>query len=305
MELFFVCKWRAMFSYVAYGLNIESEVHLPELSAGRSTRPDVIVRRDRIDTFEPNITHRNHRACFDDIQFSYDGVGRFRVRRGREIVVAAEPGADSTFLRVCLLGPALAALLHQRGLLVLHGSALKMNGQGIAFLGGKGWGKSTLAAYMHSRGHTFLADDLVALGARLGEPVQLTPGFPHLKLWPNSAIYLQLDLNKMTRLHPAVEKRGHRLDGDLPPALSNLRSIYVLDIGDREMIERLEPRQAFVELVRHTFLAGYLAPTGTAPVHLDQCAKVVSSVPIYSLRRPRTLLRLPELAGLLEDHIAN
>ena len=206
--------------YVAYGLNIESEVHLPELSAGRSTRPDVIVRRDRIDTFEPNIIHRNHRACFDDIQFSYDGVGKFRVRRGREIVVAAEPGADSIFLRVCLLGPALAALLHQRGLLVLHGSALKMNGEGVAFLGGKGWGKSTLAAYMHSRGHMFLADDLVALGARSAEPVQLVPGFPHLKLWPNSAIYLQLDLNKMTRLHPEVEKRGHRLDGDLPPALS-------------------------------------------------------------------------------------
>jgi hypothetical protein len=116
---------------------------------------------------------------------------------------------------------------------------------------------------------------------------------------------LQLDLKKMTRLHPEVEKRGHRLEGDLPPALLNLRSIYVMDIGEREEIERIEPRQAFVELVRHTFLAGYLAPTGTAPVHLDQCGKVVSSVPIYSLRRSRTLLRLPELAALLEDHTVN
>jgi hypothetical protein len=81
--------------------------------------------------------------------------------------------------------------------------------------------------------------------------------------------------------------------------------LNMLDIGEKEEIERIEPRQAFVELVRHTFLAGYLAQTGTAPVHLDQCGKVVSSVPIYSLRRPRTLLRLPELAALLEEHIAN
>jgi hypothetical protein len=277
---------------------------LPELSPGNEGSPDVIIRIGRVERFEPNIEERNHRADVDDIRFSYDKVGRFRVRRGSEIVVAPAPDADNRFLRVCLLGPVLAALLHQRGLLVLHGSAITIGGLAIAFLGGKGWGKSTLAAYMQTRGHGFLTDDVVAVKADYTGAIELIPGFPHLKLWPNSAAYLGMDPEKMVRLHPDLDKRGHRLDCGFSMESLEVGSIYVLDIGEREEIERIGPKDALIEMVRHTYLYRYLEPTGTASLHLQQCGKVVNSVPVYYLRRQPSLIRLPEIAGLLEDHVA-
>ena len=301
---FFKSAGASMFSYSAYGLNIESELVLPELSPGIEGSPDVIIRTGRVEDFEPNIRERNHRADIDDIRFSYDEAGRFRVRRGGEIVIDPVADADTRFLRVCLLGPVLAALLHQRGLLVLHGSAITIGGLAIAFLGGKGWGKSTLAAYMQSRGNGFLTDDVVAVNADCAGAVQLIPGFPHLKLWPNSAAYLGMDPEKMVRLHPDLDKRGHRLNSGFSTGPRDLSSIYVLDIGEEEEIERIEPREALIELVRHTYLAKYLEPTGTASLHLRQCGKVISSVPVYYLRRRPSLLRLPEIAELLEDHVA-
>jgi hypothetical protein len=187
---------------------------------------------------------------------------------------------------------------------VLHASAVTIDGVAVAFLGDKGWGKSTLAAYMQARGHHFLTDDVVAVKADYTDNIQLIPGFPYLKLWPDSAAYLGLDPTKMARLQPELDKLGHRLDSDFSTSPLNIGCIYVLDIGESEEIERLDPKEAFMELVRHSYLVRYLEPTGAASSHFHQCGKVVSSVPIYCLKRPPSLFRLPDLARLIEDYAA-
>jgi ABC-type glutathione transport system ATPase component len=76
-------------------------------------------------------------------------VGAFLVRGGREIMIDAVPGVDARTLRLSLLGPALALVLHQRGRFVLHASTVAVAGSAIAFLGEKGWGKSTIAAALY------------------------------------------------------------------------------------------------------------------------------------------------------------
>ncbi len=80
-------------------------------------------------------------------------VGSFAVRAGREIVIDPLPCVDERALRLTLLGPALALLLHQRDLFVLASSAVRVQAEdggdgdfyGVAFLGYSGAGKSTTA----------------------------------------------------------------------------------------------------------------------------------------------------------------
>jgi len=81
--------------------------------------------------------------------------------------------------------------------------------------------------------------------------------------------------------------------------------IYVLDIGENEEIERVRPQSALIEMVRHSYLARFVRPTETAALHLTQCATLVSSVPVHYLRRAPSLLRLPEIARLVEEHAAS
>jgi hypothetical protein len=293
-----------MISYSAYGLNLESEIDLPELNAGHAGPPDVVIRLGQVERFEPNVQGRNHRASAGEICLYYEKVGRFRISGSAEIVVDLDSDADMDLFRVCLLGPALAALLHQRGNLVLHGSAISVDGNAVAFLGDKGWGKSTLAAYMQARGHAFLTDDVVAVRTEDSNAVQVEPGFPQLKLWPDTVAYLGMDPEKMFCLQPELDKRGHRLDCSFQTEPLRLGCIYVLDIGDTAEISIIRPQRALMELVRHSYLARLLAVTETASSHLTQCGKVISSVPVYCLRRSPSLSRLPETAKLLERHAA-
>jgi serine kinase of HPr protein (carbohydrate metabolism regulator) len=62
-------------------------------------------------------------------------------------------------------------LLQQRGRLVLHASAVTVDLGVVAFMGGPGWGKSTMAAAMYARGHSIVADDVTAVRADKAHPV--------------------------------------------------------------------------------------------------------------------------------------
>ena len=54
-------------------------------------------------------------------------------------------------------------MLQHRGYLVLHGSAVLVNGRAVVFSGDSGAGKSTLAASMVHHGYQLITDDVVAI----------------------------------------------------------------------------------------------------------------------------------------------
>lgn len=283
-----------MNSYSAYGLNIHSALSLPELtdSPGISF-PDVRVRFGKI-KWEPPPTdcERAHEAARSETFFYFKIAGKFQVQRGSEIIIDPAPDAEDRLLRLCLLGPILAALLHQRGLLVLHASAVEIDGVAVAFLGEKGWGKSTLAAYLQERSHGLLADDVVAV-AFGAEEIHVLPGFPQLKLWPSAAAYLGLNPERMPQLQPELDKRAHRLNGDFAVTPRPLGGLFVLDVGETVEVEAIAPQASVVELVSHSYMVRHLAATGMNSSNLAQCAEVVRAVPVFRLRRPRSLGALP------------
>ena len=181
-----------MYCYTAYGLGIRSALPLPELVPGEAAA-DVEIRLGRVDPFllEATRTGTGFRATAQEACFFYEEVGTFLVRGGREVVLEPAPGVEERTLRLFILGPALAVLLQQKGRLILHASAISIAGSAVALLGGPGWGKSTLAAAIHSRGHGMVADDVTAVQIETGSPM-VFPGFPQLKpaiVQPSSSVH--------------------------------------------------------------------------------------------------------------------
>src|SRR5690606_19444533 len=80
-----------------------------------------------------------------------------------------------------LVDQVLPRLLAQLGHLLVHGSALRIDGRGALFIGPSGRGKSTLAGLMQRQGHTVLSDDCILLVAD-GERFQALPTYPSLRL---------------------------------------------------------------------------------------------------------------------------
>jgi hypothetical protein len=315
-----------VFNYIAYGLGVRSELALPELTEG-DFDADVVVRCETLDwkvSTEPDPEDwvwlsRSTARLF------WPGAGQVEVRDGKEIVVDVTPDAEERVLRLFVLGPVFSILLQQRNLLVLHASAVSVGGGAVAFMGASGWGKSTTAASLHARGHSLVADDNVAISLQSASseadtsssgPVVL-PSFPQIKLWPDSAMALRESVDDLPRLHPEMDKRAWRAASNFDSTPLPLRRVYVLHGSFDENaapatsdafepgIELLRPREACIELVKHTYctpLVGGPGGNGMATSHFAQCADLAQKVAVCRLRSRHAtegLAALPRLVNLI------
>jgi hypothetical protein len=219
--------------------------------------------------------------------------------------VEPSPEAEEEEIRLFLLGPALAFVLHQRGLLVLHASAASLEGKGVVFLGNSGWGKSTLAAALHARGFAVVADDAVALrvaGSSPSETPCIIPGFPQLKLWPEAASALGYDPERLPRLHGRIAKRVLETRRGFGRDPVPLAAIYVLMESQTLALEPISSREALLELVRHSYCTPFL-PATDAPGHFLQCAGVAERTPLRRLHVRRAWAALPDLEQLIRHDL--
>lgn len=297
---------RSQYIYLAYGLRLQSSLVLPELVESDGAI-DVTIRFGTIDWRPPAGDHSDGYVCGDEGEaFIYvDEVGAFAIRNGCEILIDPEHGATEDYVRVFLLGGALGLLLHQRGMLVLHSSAVAINGGAVAFLGNSGEGKSTTAAAMHARGHAMLADDMVALDMHDAVP-QMPSGFPRLKVWPEVATTLQLNSDELHEFNSEDERRDWRSRSDYSAQPLPLRCIYLLEedeAGAEPSIERMDAQDAFATLVQFSYAVGLLGDSASTPSHFKQCVQLAANVPIYLLSRQRSLADLPRIAALIDEHL--
>ena len=294
-------------SYRAYGLQIDSELVLPELVAGEG-EAEVTIRFGAVTGSRAETAGRGwaFHATPEGVVLSWSGVGAFLVRDGREIVMDPLPGVEERVLRLFLLGTTLAVLLHQRGWVVLHGSVVASAGRALAFVGPKQAGKSTIAALLHGRQYDLLADDVVAIDLSQGDPLALS-GFPQMKLWPDSIEAVGLAAEALPRLRAELEKRSYRVAHGFSQHPVPLRCIYTLSRGPRLKIERLRPAEALKALMPHWYGARYgmelLRALGLV-AFFRQCTSLASTVAICRLERPTSLSDLPEVARLIDAHLA-
>jgi hypothetical protein len=298
-----------VYSYTAYGLGIRSTLYLPEL-VPEDIAPEVILRLGEIRQggLALDTDGTGFWAAADEAVRYLPGIGTFWIRGGREIIVDPAPGVEEQVLRLAILGPAFAVLLHQRGRFVLHASAVASSGSAVVFAGGSGWGKSTLAAALHARGCSMVSDDVTAIVVGGEHPIVL-PGFPQFKLWPEAVESLGGLPETLPRLHPSFEKRARHVAHGFNRDHLPLRRIYVLAEGSEPAIEPLQPHEALLELLRHWYGSRFgdrlLQANGAAVTHLHQCAALANCVPIHRLRRPPPIRALFDLAGLVEDDLAH
>jgi len=293
-----------LFLYSAYGLNIHSAVPLPELLPGTSPW-DVSIRLEHFE--RPPTPEGQQGSCLKatpgEACLRWERVGTFWVRSGCEILIDPAPDVGEEVLRLFILGPGLAVLLHQRQYLILHASAVALGDVAALFLGGSGWGKSTMAAVLQARGHDMLADDIVPVAVQTAGKPFIWGGFPQLKIWPEVSDALEGIPDELPRLHPEMEKRGLRIPQKFRQGSIPVGRVYILQEGDRPVPQVLpiRPQEALVELVRHSFLARLLERTGDQARHFQQASRVVEQVPVRRLIRRKDLARLDEMACLIEQ----
>lgn len=292
------------YTYNLYGFHLTSTLALPELLPTPADRPpEVSIGLNTVPAQGlPGATALGPFCQVNGqrLWLEVPEVARFLVEDGRRITIDPFPGSDEASIRVFLLGSCLGALLFQRGLLVLHGNAIRVGDACLVCAGDSGVGKSTLAAAFMQRGHEILADDVVAVNSA----GQVIPGFPRLKLWRDAARQLNIDTEGLSRIRPTLEKfnlpLGKQFCGEPLP----LRWLYVLDTHNRPGCE-LEPVHGmarFEPLRRNTYRVRYLHGMDLRGEHLKLCGQLAGRIRLVQVRRAQTGLSPDELAeALMED----
>lgn len=226
----------------AFGLAVRSELALPELPAlAAETAADVEVGFGDAGPADPGLRWIGgvFQAKGDDCLYRVDDVGRFRIRRGRQILIEPGAAADAASLRLHLLGGAFAALMHQRGLLPLHASTVRIGERVVALAGVGGAGKSSLAAALLGAGHRLLGDDICAVASGAdGRPITWN-GIPRLKLRADAAARTQDPALERT---PDIAGKRHLIaPADDRRGATALNAVYVLQRTPGPCDLRLQP----------------------------------------------------------------
>ncbi len=298
--------------YATYGLRLRSDLPLPALPEAAVDEPPTASLRMG-DVRKHAAAPPRGTGCFvlgsRRLVLFHERAGALLIRDGREIVVEPGEACEEDFLQALVMGQGLALLLHQRGLLTLHASAVTIRRQVVAFLGNKGYGKSTTAGALYRQGRPLFTDDVLAVDVdpvdRDAAPVAFA-GPARFKLWPDAAA--RLTGEALPRLYASSEKRtwqidGAQIDGAPSGAVHPLGLLYVLGRGAALCARRMDAREAFSEILCHAYTGQATLPTGTARRHLAQCAALVRHVPVYRLERPPALEALPALARFVEEHV--
>lgn len=297
-----------MHSYHAYGLGFQSAFALPELTARAEHKADVTIRAGAVrklaaeaDLCPEQPFHITQAGTY----LFFSQIGAFLVRGGHEIIVEPLPNIEERLVRLPLLGTVLAVLLHQRGKLVLHASAVALDGRVIAFIGEKGSGKSTMAAALYRRGHELLADDVVALDLEIGCPPIVLSGFPQLKLYPN-AVSAALGENpeELPEIGMNIGKRSRLVREYFAARALPLAAVYALGEASDLRIKQFNPQDAITALIANSYMARFgtqWLPSGNATSNLRQCASVANQITVGLIERPRDLASLAKVAQAIEE----
>lgn len=297
--------------YMAYGLGVESELEIPEFLPVNRLPIESATINIRFDTLSAPPLTETPSACRcqigqNEAYLDWPQGGLFLVRQGREIIIDPAVGADETLVRTFLLGAAFGLLLHQRGQLVLHASAIALDEGAVLFIGDRGAGKSTTAALFQSHGYSLIADDVTVLDMSQPESVMVVPSFPQIKLWPESITSLGQQPEQFPQLNPLVEKRICSSPDTFAQQSHPLLGIYVLDWGVENVIHPLKGHGALADLMHNWYCARFGAEMmrHISPAdHLKIFAGLLNQVPVYELIRKESLADIHNLVPVLTHHV--
>ena len=226
------------------------------------------------------------------------GVAQYLVEEGNRISIEPLAGASPEEIRLFLLGSSMGALLYQRGLFPLHGSAVETPWGAMIFVGAQGAGKSTLAAQFHRSGYRLLSDDICAVANR-PEGLQALPALAQFRLCADA--YERLGTPQGARFD--VDKFVVPMGEGYSPHPVPLRAIHILadHESDTPVFEVLRGFERVQRLLENLYRPQYLNGQSTQSDVMRMAGLIAQKTTMVTVTRRRDPEAIEGLVGFLES----
>ncbi|PFE04354.1 aldolase [Bacillus cereus] len=278
--------------YKAFGLTLLSEIPLPELPQLNNYENEVDVRIETADLSKLWKELSSKKSAFvveeELVMFQIPETATFCIQNGEKIIVSPMEGSDQDKIRLYILGTCMGALLMQRKILPLHGSAIAINGKVYAFVGRSGAGKSTLASALLSKGYQLLSDDVIAVSLSEDNIPFVTPSYPQQKLWKESLDQFGMETTHYQPLFERETKYAVPVSSSFFNEPLPLAGVFELVKTENENVEiqRIEGLERLRTLLRHTYRNSLIPRLEMMEWHFMNSTNIVNKVEMFQLRRP-------------------
>jgi len=287
--------------YRLYGLRVRSAVPLPAPICGNASSPSDVEVLWNSSEWDPAPTGRaaervlaelrwgdrygytltssetGYRLCFHgSCEFAFDPALH-------SISVHLSDGVSGDMATVLLAGNVLACLLTLSGELVLHASAVEIDGGALAFVGGSGMGKSTLAALLCAEGARLVCDDVLRLASD-GDGLRCFPGTGEIRLRKHASTLVERFPATVRRPTPDGRVALQLVSSRTMPLL---RAIVIprLSRSARELkVERLSQSKALLFLMVYPRIQGWRKDY--VECQFRAFARIASNVPVFEAEIP-------------------
>jgi hypothetical protein len=288
----------SIYNYTAFGLNFQSEFEIPEFLSSNN-QPDVSIRIGKVPSELKNVNKSgvSYQATKDEFLLEIDNIARFYVKHGTEIIVEPKHKDIDKEIRLFLLGSALGALFVQRGLLPIHGSAIKIGKKATIFSGPSGVGKSSIAAYFSKIGFQVLNDDISVIDSEL----KLNPGFPKMKIWHDVAKKLELQINNLSEIRPSIQKYHLPINSVFCNQALSLERMIIIQSKNTPQFEceELTGIKKFNAVKNNTYRYRFVEGLEKQQDHFVTLNKLIPKIKVYRVSRPQSSIQLKEFADFL------
>lgn len=293
------------FHYQAFGLTVSSEILLPELLPINIVDQIIDVVIEKADLASIWLKESDSKNDFivkpNWFMFHIPDVAFFLIMNGKQILFSPSDKTNEDELRLYILGSCMGAILLQRKILPLHGSAIAIDGKAIAIVGDSGAGKSTLASAFLKRGYQLLSDDVIPVSLADENIPIITPSYPQQKLWLESLHHYKMDPKKYKPLVVREEKFAVPVSSQFSTDSLPLVAIFELDKTDKNeiILKPIQDLERLYKLYYHTYRNLFLPDSELMDWHFNFTSKMMNKVQFYQICRPTTRFTAYDLTNLI------
>jgi len=240
-----------------------------------------------------------HFSYRDEVEFIVDRTGRnISVRCGE----SSSPEDAASYLVGTIMGFAIRLM----GRVALHGSTVAIGNQAVVLLGDAGCGKSTTAAAFAENGYEILTDD-VSVPVELEGEFLVEPGYPGIRLWPDSVEAIFGYSEALPKIAHDWDKRYLDLSRGKYRFVSTsrpIRAFYWLGDAPRNdgapSVKPLSPSDLMMKLVSASY-PGYLLDADMRSDEFDILARLAAEIPGRIVRSRGDFSSLRDMCRVIEE----